>query len=641
MEKSFLGETIQVSVLHDSNIIGSQLGVQVTEYIPPSNPVETTKNIGEFFIDVQVGRSFTAGLTASKNLYIWGTLVNAYQTPAKVKIRGMTISKIMVTTDANFIMLLSTTGLIYAFGANGRGQLGDGTLIDRPVPVVSVLLRSEPVEQTFTVLAIGINALVLVYKSKIILWTDKRHVFNDWAPMKISSAERIASIQSYGSYTLMMTENATLYSTGSSDGQTPGDGTSGEVSVPVPVNLNAELYKVPIQSLIVSGSYTTGVISTAGDLYAWGYIFNCSDSTLTISLLPTKVDTGVKLQSVLVGYQVLSTSSTLLFSESGDVYHCVDFKYQQYALPSKMYNTTNFEQGITGFSENGQIVLLLQTSIISQIQALVANTTIVSNHYSFVTLKPVPFDTNQVQKVILWENRSTSIIVILKDGSSFRGLSQWEPYEKLDPFVSMRTVLVFENNTMLAKLPNSDPKLVRPTGDLKRLIAVSTTIYGVVGVFAKCNTGYVGDYCEIPLCGDFSSDHPSVCNAHGQCLSPGVCKCTDGYSGVNCMTAPLIDDKKATIIGATVGSVGGVFILVFIIISIGCTIRYRTQVVKQKRVEMEMKTLLHESLIRADQLSEKADMEWVIPFSDLTFLERLSEGSFGVVLKGRYKNTDV
>ncbi len=602
------------------------------------DPVEPSSQVGEFFIDVQAGDSFTIGLTAAKNVHVWGTLANTYQSPTKVLIRGYKVQKILATSDFNFAMLLSTDGVVFALGTNTRGQLADGTLVDRQAPVTSSLLRDGNIRQAFASYNVEASAMVFVYESKIVVWRDRRALINEWVAMKTN--DRIASIQSSGTYTLMITENGTLYATGASFGSVVGDGNSGEVYTPVPVNVDGELYKVQVRDLLAAEAYITGVISNTGEVYAWGNIHDCAGGNSIRSLLPTKIDTnGVKVRSVRMGNMF---EKLLVFSEDGNVYQCTSGTYTQLSLPSKLFNATSYRTGVAGVTETGQVALLMVNNIGKQVQGLAANVTIVAPLLLLITLKPIPYGV--VEKVIIWEERDVviSIVVILQDGSSFRGVSEWIPYEKLDPIVSTGTVLVFENNTMLVKLTNSNATPIRPTGtDLKKLISVSTTAAGVVGVFAKCNTGYVGDYCEKPVCNGYTNDDTVVCNAHGQCLSPDVCKCADGYSGANCMTAPLIDDKTGTIIGATLGSVGGVSILLFIFISIGCTIRYRTQVVKQKRVEMEMKSLLHESLIRADQLSEQADMEWVIPFSDLTFLERLSEGSFGVVLKGRYKNTDV
>jgi hypothetical protein len=614
------------------------LGVKtVSSYI--EDPVEPSSLVGEFFIDVQAGDSFTIGLTAAKNVHVWGTLANTYQSPTKVLIRGYKVQKILATSDFNFAMLLSTDGVVYALGTNTRGQLADGTLVDRQAPVTSSLLRDGAIRQAFASYNVEANAMVFVYESKIIVWRDRSASINEWVAMKTS--DRIASIQSSGTYTLMITENGTLYATGvNMVGGAVGNGNDGEVYTPTPVNVNGELYKVQVRDLLAAEAYIIGVISNTGEIYAWGSIHDCAGGNTIRSLLPTKLDTnGVKVRSVRMGNMF---EKLLVFSEDGNVYQCTSGTYTQLSIPTKLFNATSYRTGVAGVTETGQVALLMVNNIGKQVQGLTADVTTIAPLLSLITLKPIPY--GGVEKVIIWEDRDAviSIVVILQDGTSFRGVSEWIPYEKLDPIVSTGTVLVFENNTMLVKLTNSNATPMRPTGtDLKRLISVSTTAAGVVGVFAKCNTGYFGDYCEKPVCNGYTNDDTMVCNSHGQCLSPDMCKCADGYSGANCMTAPLIDDKSGIIIGATAGSVGGVFILLFVVISIGCTIRYRTQVVRQKRVEMEMKTLLHESLIRADQLSEQADMEWVIPFSDLTFLERISEGSFGVVLKGRYKNADV
>jgi hypothetical protein len=60
-------------------------------------------------------------------------------------------------------------------------------------------------------------------------------------------------------------------------------------------------------------------------------------------------------------------------------------------------------------------------------------------------------------------------------------------------------------------------------------------------------------------------------------------------------------------------------------------------IIKQRRTEIEMNALLQESLLKDDV--ELTD--WVIPLSEITLLEKISEGSFGLVFKGRYKNSDV
>jgi serine/threonine protein kinase len=59
---------------------------------------------------------------------------------------------------------------------------------------------------------------------------------------------------------------------------------------------------------------------------------------------------------------------------------------------------------------------------------------------------------------------------------------------------------------------------------------------------------------------------------------------------------------------------------------------------------MEMQSLLNQSLLDSSSSTnseEREEREWIIRIEDLTFSERISEGSFGVVFKGLYRNSPV
>src|SRR5262245_24158469 len=49
------------------------------------------------------------------------------------------------SSDTNSWWVLSTTGKVYAWGANDHGQLGDGTLTNRSTPVLVALPAGEVV----------------------------------------------------------------------------------------------------------------------------------------------------------------------------------------------------------------------------------------------------------------------------------------------------------------------------------------------------------------------------------------------------------------------------------------------------------------------------------------------------------------
>ena len=48
-----------------------------------------------------------------------------------------------------------------------------------------------------------------------------------------------------------------------------------------------------------------------------------------------------------------------------------------------------------------------------------------------------------------------------------------------------------------------------------------------------CSDGYAPPDCGQPLCGGLSANDPSVCNSHGVCEAPNVCRCATGYQAIN------------------------------------------------------------------------------------------------------------
>src|SRR3989338_359368 len=143
--------------------------------------------------------------------------------------------------------------------------------------------------------------------------------------------------------------------------------------------------------------------------------------------------------------------------------------------------------------------------------------------------------------------------------------------------------------------------------------------------------------CELPVCDRKNATDPEVCNQRGRCIAPDKCECNQYFVGKFCT------DYSGLLIGLIIlASLSIVAMFVVIIaLTVGVACVYRVKVKRQNKAEMEMKTLLHASLIRSDELAEKIDRDWIIPFTELTFIEKLSEGSFGIVFKGRYQSADV
>jgi serine/threonine protein kinase len=84
--------------------------------------------------------------------------------------------------------------------------------------------------------------------------------------------------------------------------------------------------------------------------------------------------------------------------------------------------------------------------------------------------------------------------------------------------------------------------------------------------------------------------------------------------------------------------VGTAIVITLVVLLVG--IPFCRKQVKRKRVEMELRSLLRQSLLPGDVQSIPTE-EWFIKYEDLQFHEKISEGAFGVVFRGVYRNSNV
>jgi hypothetical protein len=50
----------------------------------------------------------------------------------------------------------------------------------------------------------------------------------------------------------------------------------------------------------------------------------------------------------------------------------------------------------------------------------------------------------------------------------------------------------------------------------------------------SCDSGHMGEQCEIASCFGRSGSDPLVCNQHGYCVGPNKCLCFSNYTGEQC-----------------------------------------------------------------------------------------------------------
>lgn len=107
-------------------------GAGVTTVDTLAGPFPTWRQIG-------AGSSFVCGISIARQLYCWGRLASVTQSnvPA-LKVFSSALTFQSVSTSEVHTCALSTDGRALCFGGNARGQLGDGTRVDKTSAYVQV-----------------------------------------------------------------------------------------------------------------------------------------------------------------------------------------------------------------------------------------------------------------------------------------------------------------------------------------------------------------------------------------------------------------------------------------------------------------------------------------------------------------------
>jgi alpha-tubulin suppressor-like RCC1 family protein len=220
---------------------------------------------------------------------------------------------------------VKTDGTLWTWGNNNAGQLGDGTTTHRYAPAqvgTDTDWASVAAGRNHT-LAAGRDHTVAV-KTDGTLWawgangagqlgdgtTTERH-----EPVQVGTDTRWASVATGESYTVAFMTNGTLWTWGGNNVGQLGDGTTTERHEPAQVGADHWASVAAAGEGAVAGEHTVGV-KTDGTLWAWGNNHNgqLGDGTTTERDAPVRVGTDTHWASVAAGVAhtvAVKTDSTL------------------------------------------------------------------------------------------------------------------------------------------------------------------------------------------------------------------------------------------------------------------------------------------------------------------------------------------
>jgi alpha-tubulin suppressor-like RCC1 family protein len=282
--------------------------------------------------------------SSTNTIYAWGHndagqlghgIAAAIPTPVVVDVPSGVTTTALAAGDAHSLAI-GSDGKLYAWGRNDYGQLGDGTMTERDVPVVVSLPNSA----TATTIAAGSNySLATGSDGKLYSWGNNADgqlgngtmTAASTLPLTVSlpSGVSATAVAAGSGHSLAIGSNGRLYAWGFNGYGQLGDGTTTSSTTPVDVSLPGGVSA----TAIAAGGDDSLAIGSDGKLYAWGLNDGGQvgmDTTTPFSTTPVAValPSGVTAVKIAAGYHNLALGS------NGELYAWGDNAYGELGIGS-------------------------------------------------------------------------------------------------------------------------------------------------------------------------------------------------------------------------------------------------------------------------------------------------------------------
>ncbi len=276
------------------NNFQGQLGDNsITSRRTPVSVAGTTKT----FCQIMSGFSHTAAIDKNGRVWAWGSnasgqlgdnTVVSKITP--ISILGATKTFCKIGGTANYTVAIDKNGLVWAWGVNLVGQLGDNTITPRCTPV-SVAGTTK----TFCQITTGLGHTVAIDKNGTV-WGWGRNDFGQLGdntviskrtPVSVAGTTKtFCQIGAGVSHTIAIDKNGRVWTWGLNSNGQLGDNSITNKCTPISVGGTTKTF-----CKITGGSCNTIAIDKDGRVWAWGFNNNgeLGDNTTLSRLTPVRV----------------------------------------------------------------------------------------------------------------------------------------------------------------------------------------------------------------------------------------------------------------------------------------------------------------------------------------------------------------
>ncbi len=270
-----------------------QLGNNSTTGSPVPVAVDTTGVLaGKKIVHIAAGGNFSMALDSEGKVYTWGyaiglgngtPLTHRKTVPVAVDTTGVLKGKQMVAIAAENQtgLALGSDGLVYTWGQNDHGQLGNASSDDNSIHPVLTDTSGVLKGKNIVAIAAGIDhALALAADGTLYAWGQNDHGqlgnhsnTDSNVPVAVDMTGALAgkkgvAIAAGGSYSLALATDGRIYAWGENNIGQLGTGTA-EVNTPTAVNFSGVLSNKHIIDMAAGVSHSL-VLSCRGKIYAWG-----------------------------------------------------------------------------------------------------------------------------------------------------------------------------------------------------------------------------------------------------------------------------------------------------------------------------------------------------------------------------------
>ena len=293
---------------------------------------------------VSAGWYHSLALDSDGKVYAWGDNTNGQlgdnsttssSVPVSVYTAGALNGKSITAIAAGLdhTLALDSDGIVYAWGDNTSGQLGDGSNSDSKIPV-AVSTAGILSGKTISAIAVGFYfSVAMDSDGKVYTWgsNSSGQLGNNSTtasniPVAVStsgllSSKTIVDIEAGNSHCLVLDNAGDLFSWGANNDGQLGNESYDASLVPVAVDMTDVLSGKTINA-IASGRYHSLALDSDGKVYTWGLngSGNLGDASYTKRNTPVAVDVSGVLSGKVLTAIAGGSSHCLALGSDGAVY---------------------------------------------------------------------------------------------------------------------------------------------------------------------------------------------------------------------------------------------------------------------------------------------------------------------------------